>query len=941
MANQRRESVSYRVFRAQPNLAEGLLGVSREGGGDLERRIAAGLARIADTFGQKADRQAALAGERDGRRAAMAGAPGQFSVEGGEETTASINGQAGHVRGARGGVRAKVPPEQLRNMIADAAVRHGVDPDALTQIAGIESSFNPLARNPKSSAGGLFQLIDGTARQYGLTDKFDPAQASDAAARLARDNAKFLTEKLGRAPTAGELYLAHQQGAGGAAKILANPSARAVDVVGRDAVLLNGGKESMTAGEFAALWTSKVSGSASYKAMPEPSSVGPVEVVPVDRPVTMTPGKAGGFKPTGADTIYGRAYDVAGTRTYREELELTMLADQDAVFEAYKDDPAKLRKAYDELLVAHSKDHLFEEIEADYSLAFRKRAMGKIEQAENRAREKRLVADRSAFIDRVQEFENTKSRLLAGLDLNSDAGEAELAALQGTIDQHYDSAVARGIISADDAARAQKAGRSDLMTTFYTRQAATKTAAEIRAMREEMTRDYAAGKLDGVGADDWERISSGLVAAEKARVTQDEKANADLQKRGEDLAKRVARGLPVSADELARFQLDAKTAPRGAEIVTSTLSRLKVSEAIRTLPIGEVEKKLPSLLGEGAGPDDLDFARKAVADHRKALGTDPIGVAERFGILPPSAGLPLEGDVDPEQVSLAFAERVNQADAAARHFGVTPRYFRPGEAEMIEAAVKADPERGLSIAAGLVDAADRNAPRLLAELGETAPALSGAGEIVALGGDMNAARDLMAGYGPSPTGKAYPDMDMKKRLPEALKIAGPALASSPDQVRRLDAQAAAITRKRLFEAGIDPKSEDAKPVYRQALNEAAGASYVAGVQYGGFGSYDAGLFYREKPVLVAPSIRADRFSDVLGALTDADLGGVTAKNGRAWTAADIKKSVPVAVKGGYVFAQGDPQSANPMFIADDKGNPLLLDIANMASLKARVPEAFR
>jgi hypothetical protein len=30
-----------------------------------------------------------------------------------------------------------------------------------------------------------------------------------------------------------------------------------------------------------------------------------------------------------------------------------------------------------------------------------------------------------------------------------------------------------------------------------------------------------------------------------------------------------------------------------------------------------------------------------------------------------------------------------------------------------------------------------------------------------------------------------------------------------------------------------------------------------------------------------------------------------------------------------------------MFIADDKGNPILLDITNMAALKSRVPEAYR
>lgn len=127
----------------------------------------------------------------------------------------------------------------------------------LKRLAEVESNNDPNAQNPRSSAKGLFQFIDSTAAQYGLTNPFDPAAARDAANRLTDDNAAALQKALGREPTFGEMYLAHQQGAAGAAKILLNPDARAVDVVGRDQVLLNGGTEDMTAGQFAQLWTSK------------------------------------------------------------------------------------------------------------------------------------------------------------------------------------------------------------------------------------------------------------------------------------------------------------------------------------------------------------------------------------------------------------------------------------------------------------------------------------------------------------------------------------------------------------------------------------------------------------------------------------------------------------------------------------------------------------
>ncbi|MFE3836926.1 transglycosylase SLT domain-containing protein [Pseudogemmobacter sonorensis] len=143
------------------------------------------------------------------------------------------------------------------NPFAAVEQQYGLPPGYLALTAHIESGMDPNAKNPNSSAGGLFQFIDSTASTYGLSDRFDPAQATDAAARLAVDNANTLRRALGREPTAAELYLAHQQGAGGASKLLANPDALASSVVGVDAVRLNGGDPNMTAGQFANLWLGK------------------------------------------------------------------------------------------------------------------------------------------------------------------------------------------------------------------------------------------------------------------------------------------------------------------------------------------------------------------------------------------------------------------------------------------------------------------------------------------------------------------------------------------------------------------------------------------------------------------------------------------------------------------------------------------------------------
>jgi len=131
------------------------------------------------------------------------------------------------------------------------------------KLKQVESGNNPLARNAKSSAKGYYQFIDSTASQYGLdkyqfgTPEYTKAE-EEAARKLTSDNNDFLKNKLGREPTKGELYLAHQQGAGAAEKIITAPeNEKAVNVLGQEEVLNNGGTQDMTIAEFKQKWVSK------------------------------------------------------------------------------------------------------------------------------------------------------------------------------------------------------------------------------------------------------------------------------------------------------------------------------------------------------------------------------------------------------------------------------------------------------------------------------------------------------------------------------------------------------------------------------------------------------------------------------------------------------------------------------------------------------------
>ncbi len=89
--------------------------------------------------------------------------------------------------------------------------------------AFIESRFNPLAMNKASSASGLFQIMPfNCIREWEQNPQFDPFNAGHNilwTIRFTEDNIDILDAR-GFKITLGVLYLAHQQGAGGATTIL-------------------------------------------------------------------------------------------------------------------------------------------------------------------------------------------------------------------------------------------------------------------------------------------------------------------------------------------------------------------------------------------------------------------------------------------------------------------------------------------------------------------------------------------------------------------------------------------------------------------------------------------------------------------------------------------------------------------------------------------------
>lgn len=85
-------------------------------------------------------------------------------------------------------VRAASKPGAGRmiQILANAANEEGIDPKLLIAQAYVESRFNPKAVS-HAGAQGLMQFMPATAKQYEISDPFDPTQSARAGARYMRN----------------------------------------------------------------------------------------------------------------------------------------------------------------------------------------------------------------------------------------------------------------------------------------------------------------------------------------------------------------------------------------------------------------------------------------------------------------------------------------------------------------------------------------------------------------------------------------------------------------------------------------------------------------------------------------------------------------------------------------------------------------------------------
>ncbi len=136
-------------------------------------------------------------------------------------------------------------------LLATAQVESGLDPRAgastssarglfqfveqtwlgTLKVAGPALGYGQYAAAITKTASGHYQVKDPAIRHEILKLRNDPTANAVMAGAFTKANAAILTDKLGRVPSEGELYIAHFLGAGGAARLISladnHPNAKA------------------------------------------------------------------------------------------------------------------------------------------------------------------------------------------------------------------------------------------------------------------------------------------------------------------------------------------------------------------------------------------------------------------------------------------------------------------------------------------------------------------------------------------------------------------------------------------------------------------------------------------------------------------------------------------------------------------------------------------
>lgn len=662
------------------------------------------------------------------------------------------------------------------------------------------------------------------------------------------------------------------------------------------------------------------------------------------------------FRPTGGSTIAEATFDQAATATYADKLDARISRETREAYQAWSQDPnrqpsqltATLNEARDRIL----KDDAFPEIRGQVEARFERLRAPLESQAANDLLERTRDGSRAALVERTAEGQTTIARL--AVNPNDPKSIAAIRQERGAIHAGYDRAAANGEITQEKAALLKRQTDRDIaMRLGVTRIEQAKTVAELDASEKTLDREFAAGKLKDMNDDAYDAIKKAIDSRRRQLVTQGNSDAGLITRRLDSIVDREKQGLAIPPQELEELKLAAAKSDQGMAAYEQMDRKRQLAQRLRGLPPETIEATARMMREQlrvsggtaTAGQNEIiGFVETMAEEKRKGLATDPLGTADKTGLLKVS---PLDVS-NTEQLELGTARRVAEARAVAREHGREPVYFRPGEVDRVKAIVAQGGDQALTTLQRMIAGAGRDAPAMLAEIGNGAPELAHAGGLLRSGipQQRDLARDVLEGVRlRAQPGSKLPSLPMADDDEAFKAVFGGSLSDQPEDRERIRATARTVFAARAARSNIDPRTSEGTDLMRQVYREVGGRVKVGRDEYGGVDGYKPGWFSSRVQIVLPQDVKAGRFGDVLSAITDADLaalpgGAPIGADGQPLKASVLARSYPVRTANGWRFS-ATADEADRKWLKGSDGRTFTLDLDALApKLRARVPGAY-
>jgi len=663
-------------------------------------------------------------------------------------------------------------------------------------------------------------------------------------------------------------------------------------------------------------------------------------------------------------TIRGRAFNQAALSTFQARSEIKISGELDAAFKINKNDPNAVQAAFDDIRVESLKgspDQAAPGINnlIDKRLLVALEASGRIHEENVLSANRASAADQLTALSRSIEQsafvltgdERAASMVIDGFMDFKDAlisygprGEFEFDGETFPIDP-----ARTGVFRPEDMQRMMQQLNDGVIENKVLGKfdRAPGVAAKM-AVRDSLRPAWAEGDLD-LSEASLTSLENRLDGDIRALRTENSAGNRALANKVTRINSLVEKGFSIRPDDWSVVQ--AEVAANGDTVLAETLENAKAlslwqNELVQLTPVelqSVVNEQRNSISSEeGIRSFEqvrrLEVSERLLTEMKRELNRDPISWATRVGIIK-SEPLTLEG---PEALD-SMERRHAQGLEVAAQYGIEAKFLTDEEVSGLSVALpEMTVDNKILLANTISGGFGPDAGSVLERVADDNGSFAHVGGLVHNGsqGNVDVARRILQGN-LARVGQKTNILPPKSDLAAVFSdVAGTALATSVTRETVIDAAKDLYTQAGLLMGLTSDEFDD--ELYAKSLNEAAGAVFINGTQYGGFADYQG------NEIVLPRNMTIDEFDDRLSDITDDEIkSGIFVDiprhvNGTIATADEINDGLLIPVGEG-VYAVARNEDGTGLFVGSIPNQPFLIDIngLNVTSRSNEVPQLVR